>query len=71
MAISIKTEADIEKMRVAGRLTAEVLDHIGPYIRPGITTDQIDRICHEYMTEVQKVIPAPLNYAPPGYKPFP
>jgi len=71
MAISIKTPADIEKMRVAGRLASEVLDHIGPFVKPGVTTNEIDRICHEYMTEVQKVVPAPLNYAPPGYRPFP
>jgi methionyl aminopeptidase len=71
MAVSIKTPAEIEKMRVAGRLAAEVLDHITPYVRPGMTTSEIDRLCHEYMTEVQHTVPAPLNYAPPGYKPFP
>jgi len=71
MAVSIKSPAEIERMRLAGRLTAEVLDYIGPYIRPGITTNEIDRLCHEYMTETQRTIPAPLNYAPPGYKPFP
>lgn len=71
MAISIKTPAEIEKMRVAGRLASEVLDHIGPFVKSGVTTNEVDRICHEYMTEVQKVIPAPLNYAPPGYRPFP
>lgn len=71
MAISIKTPDEIEKMRVAGRLASEVLDHIGPFVRPGVTTDEIDRICHDYMTGVQGVIPAPLNYAPPGYRPYP
>jgi methionyl aminopeptidase len=71
MAVSIKTPAEIEKMRVAGRLAAEVLDHITSFVRPGTTTSEIDRLCHEYMTEVQHTIPAPLNYAPPGYKPFP
>ena len=71
MAVTIKTPTEIEKMRVAGRLTAEVLDHIAPHIRPGVTTNEIDRLCHEYMTEVQRTVPAPLNYAPPGYKPFP
>jgi methionyl aminopeptidase len=71
MAVAIKTPAEIEKMRAAGRLAAEVLDHIGPHIRPGITTEEIDRLCHEYMTQVQHTVPAPLNYAPPGYKPFP
>jgi len=71
MAIPIKTPAEIEKMRVAGRLASEVLDHIVPHVRPGTTTNEIDRICHQYMTEVQHTIPAPLNYAPPGYRPFP
>jgi methionyl aminopeptidase len=71
MAITIKTPDEIEKMRVAGRLASEVLDHIGPFVRPGITTQEIDRVCHEFMTGVQGVVPAPLNYAPPGYRPFP
>jgi methionyl aminopeptidase len=71
MAVTIKTPAEIEKMRVAGRLAAEVLDHITAHIRAGVTTSEIDRQCHEYMTEVQRTVPAPLNYAPPGYKPFP
>jgi methionyl aminopeptidase len=71
MAVTIKTPAEIQKMRVAGRLAAEVLDHITAHIRAGVTTSEIDRLCHEYMTEVQRTVPAPLNYAPPGYKPFP
>jgi methionyl aminopeptidase len=71
MPVTIKTPAEIEKMRVAGRLAAEVLDHITAHIRPGVTTNEIDRLCHAYMTEVQRTVPAPLNYAPPGYKPFP
>lgn len=71
MAISIKSAQDIEKMRVAGRLAAEVLDYIGPFVRAGVSTGEIDRLCHAYMTDVQKTIPAPLNYAPPGYRPFP
>jgi methionyl aminopeptidase len=58
-------------MRVAGRLAAEVLDFITPYVRPGVTTAEIDRLCHDYMVNVQGTIPAPLNYAPPGYRPFP
>ena len=49
-------------MRVAGRLAADVLDMIGDYVKPGITTGELDRICHEYITEVQNAIPAPLNY---------
>ena len=62
MAILIKTPAEIEKMRVAGQLAREVLDMITPHVRDGITTDELDRICHEYMVKEQKVIPAPLNY---------
>jgi methionyl aminopeptidase len=71
MPVTIKSPPEIEKMRLAGRLAAEVLDHIGTFVRPGVTTAEIDRICHDYMTQVQQTVPAPLNYAPPGYKPFP
>ena len=71
MAIHIKTADEIQKMRVAGRLAGAVLDFIGPHIRPGITTGEIDRLCHDYQVNHQGTIPAPLNYAPPGYKPFP
>ncbi|UWE18723.1 type I methionyl aminopeptidase [Herbaspirillum huttiense] len=69
--ITIKTAEDIEGMRVAGRLAAEVLDYITPFVKPGVTTGEIDRLCHEYMTNVQGSIPAPLNYCPPGYTPYP
>jgi methionyl aminopeptidase len=71
MAIVIKTAEEIEGMRVAGRLAAEVLDFIAPHVRPGVTTGELDRLCHDYMTTVQGTTPAPLNYAPPGYRPFP
>ena len=71
MTIEIKTSEDIAAMRVACRLAAEVLDHITPFVKPGVTTGELDRICHEYMVNVQGTIPAPLNYAPPGYRPFP
>ncbi len=71
MAIVIKSPEDIERMRVAGRLAAEVLDFIAPRVRPGVTTGELDRLCHEFMVEVQGTVPAPLNYAPPGYRPFP
>lgn len=60
--IIIKTQAEIEKMRVAGRLAAEVLEMIESHVVPGITTNELDLICHNYMVDVQKVIPAPLNY---------
>ncbi|MBM5571016.1 MULTISPECIES: type I methionyl aminopeptidase [Deefgea] len=71
MTIKIKTAEEIEKMRVAGRLGSEVLDYITPFIKPGVTTEEIDRLCHDYMVNVQGTIPAPLNYCPPGYIPYP
>ena len=71
MAVILKTPDEIEKMRIAGRLASEVLDFIGPKIKAGMTTDEVDALCHEYMVHVQDTIPAPLNYAPPGYHPFP
>ena len=71
MGIVLKNAADIEGMRLAGRLASEVLDYITPYVKPGVTTGELDRLCHVYMTDVQGTIPAPLNYAPPGYRPFP
>lgn len=71
MAISIKNEKDIEKMRIAGRLASEVLDYISPFVQPGVTTEKLDQLCHDYMVNVQKAIPAPLNYAPPGHRPYP
>jgi len=71
MSVSIKTPEEIEMMRVAGRLAAEVLDSITPYVRPNVTTDELDALCHDYMVNVQKTVPAPLNYAPRGYQPYP
>lgn len=62
MAVSIKTGEELEKMRVAGRLAAEVLEMIEPLVQPGITTGELDRICHDHITRVQGAIPAPLNY---------
>jgi methionyl aminopeptidase len=62
MNISIKTPDEQQKMRIAGRLTADVLDMIGQYIRPGITTTELDSICHDFIVDVQQAIPAPLNY---------
>ena len=58
-------------MRVAGRLAGEVLDYIAPFVRAGVTTGELNDLCHKYMVETQGTTPAPLNYAPPGYKPFP
>ena len=71
MGITLKTSEEIEKMRVACRLAGEVLDYITPFVKPGVTTEEIDRLCHDYMVNVQGCIPAPLNYAPPGYTPYP
>jgi methionyl aminopeptidase len=71
MPISIKTPEQIEKMRVAGRLASEVLDYITPFVKPGVTTGELDKLCHDYMVNVQGCIPAPLNYAPNGHKPYP
>jgi len=62
MKVTIKTPEEIEKMRVAGRLAAEVLEMIEEHVQPGISTGELDRICHQYIVEVQKAIPAPLNY---------
>ncbi len=62
MSIIIKTEEEIEKMRVAGRLAAEVLEVLRPHVKPGITTEELDRIAHDHITRVQQAIPAPLNY---------
>jgi len=71
MPVQLKTAAEIAAMRVAGRLAAEVLDYVTPHVRPGVSTQALNDLCHAYMLEVQGTVPAPLNYAPPGYKPFP
>jgi len=62
MTVTIKNEEQRDKMRVAGRLASEVLDMVGDYVKPGVTTGELDRICHEYITKVQDAVPAPLNY---------
>lgn len=62
MTISIKTPDEIDKMRVAGKLAAQVLDMIGPHVQPGVTTEQLDELCHNYIVQTQHAIPAPLNY---------
>lgn len=71
MTVSLKNPQEVEKMRVAGKLASEVLDYITPFVKPGVTTEELDKLCHDYMVNVQHVIPAPLNYAPPGYSPYP
>ena len=71
MSVSLKSPEDVAKMRVAGALAAEVLDYITPNVIAGVTTGELDRLCHKYMVDVQGTIPAPLKYAPPGYQPYP
>ena len=71
MPVSIKTPQEIEKMRIAGRLTGEVLDYITPFVKVGVTTNELDRLCHDFIVNVQRAIPAPLNYAPGGHPPYP
>lgn len=68
MNVVIKNKAQIEKMRIAGRLAADVLDMIEAHVQEGVTTETLNNICHEYITQEQKAIPAPLHY---GYPPFP
>jgi methionyl aminopeptidase len=62
MSVTIKTPEEIEKMRVAGQLAAEVLRMIAAHVRAGIATGELDRICHDFIVNEQKAIPAPLNY---------
>ena len=71
MAITINNESGIAKMRIAGRLGSEVLDYITPFVVHGVTTDELDKLCHDYIVNVQQAIPAPLNYAPDGHTPYP
>jgi methionyl aminopeptidase len=71
MSVSLKSVDDIAKMRVAGRLASELLDYLTPHVQPGITTGELDRIAHDHQVNVQHVIPATLNYAPPGHSPYP
>jgi len=71
MTITIKTAADVEGMRIAGKLASEVLDMLTPHVKAGITTDQLDQLAHSHIVNVQEGVPAPLNYAPPGYTPYP
>jgi methionyl aminopeptidase len=62
MNILIKDTAEIEKMRIAGRLAAEVLEMIHEYVQVGVTTNKLNEICHDHIVDVQEAIPAPLNY---------
>ena len=71
MPVVLKSAEELERMRLAGRLASEVLDFITPHVKPGISTGRLNDLSHEYMVKVQGTVPAPLYYAPPGYKPFP
>jgi methionyl aminopeptidase len=71
VSVALKSPEDIAMMRVAGRLAAELLDHIAPHVQPGVTTGELDRIAHDHQVNVQHVVPATLNYAPPGHRPYP
>ena len=71
MTITYKDAQGIEGMRLAGRLTAEVLDYLTPFVKPGVTTNEIDKLAHDYITQVQHAIPAPLNYMGGGNTPYP
>ena len=71
MTITINNADDIAKMRIAGKLASEVLDYITAFVVHGVTTDELDTLCHDYIVNVQQAIPAPLNYAPDGHTPYP
>ena len=71
MTITLKDNDGATGMRVAGRLASEVLDYLTPFVKPGVTTNELDKLAHDYMVQVQGTIPAPLNYQPPGYSPYP
>ena len=60
--VDIKSESDIEKMRVAGKLASDVLSMIGPFVKQGVSTEELDKICHDFIVNNQNAIPAPLNY---------
>ena len=69
--ISIKNHEEINKMRISGKLAAEVLEMVEQYVQPGVTTDKLNEICHDYIVNYQQAIPAPLNYRGNNNKPFP
>ena len=62
MTVSLKTAEDIAGMRIAGKLAADVLEMIAEHVKPGVTTETLNQICHDYIVNVQGAIPAPLNY---------
>ena len=62
LKVSIKSEQDIEKLRISGRLAAQVLQMIGEHVKPGVTTEYLDDLCHDYIVNTLKVIPANVGY---------
>ncbi|WP_139852269.1 type I methionyl aminopeptidase [Acinetobacter pullicarnis] len=60
--VTIKTEDDIKKLRISGRLAAQVLEMIGPYVKAGVSTEYLDDICNDYIVNTLKVIPANVGY---------
>ena len=72
VTVNLKTETQIAAMRVAGKLASEVLDFITPHVKAGVTTNQLDKLCHDYIVNVQKATPAPLHYQPSSeHVPYP
>ena len=71
MTITLKDANGANGMRVAGRLASEVLDYLTPFVQPGVSTNELDKLAYDFMVQVQGTIPAPLNYQPPGYSPYP
>lgn len=71
MTITIKDSGEIAAMRVAGRLAGELLDYLTAFVKPGVTTNELDRLADAYTTQVQHAVSAPLNYAPSGHHPYP
>ena len=71
MSITYKNAEEIQGLRVAGRLAGELLDYLTPFVKPGVTTNEINQLAHDYMIEVQGTIPATLGYGPPNYPPYP
>ena len=71
MAIHIKTPEEIAGLRIAGRLASELLDYLTPFVKPGITTGELDKLAYDYTVNVQKCIPACLGYQPEGMTPYP
>ena len=72
MTIKIKTQEEIALMRTVGKMAAQVLEMIGPYVKPGVTTAELNDICHDYIVNKLNAIPAPLNYRVQGHSnPYP